>query len=131
MSKTRVILDAKHHYSIYQMYLKEYYRQTPFRFTPEQEVIIFTQLITYIFERFSSNIIHALGDQSELNPAYFLLPTDKVELFIPNMTLAKHEISLMLARDLNFYQIVGSDLALSNSIYFYETNPLFHTLIVD
>lgn len=129
--KRRVILDAKSHYAIFQMYLKEYYRLTPFRFTQFKEVEIYTQIITYIFERFSSNILHTLGDIGDINSAYLSLPGDKVPEFIKQMTIAKNEIALMLARDLNFYGIVGSELMLSESVYFYETNPFFHTLIID
>lgn len=129
--KRRVILDSKFHFSIFQMYLKEYYRLTPFRFTAHKEVDIYTQLITYIFERFSSNIMHTLSEVGEINLAYFSLPDDKIPEFISYMTTAKNEIALMLARDLNFYGIVGSGLILSDSVYFYETNPLFHTLIID
>ncbi len=129
--KRRVILDAKSHYSIFQMYLKEYYRLTPFRFNQFKEVEIYTQIITYIFERFSSSILHTLGEIGNINSAYLSLPEDKVPEFIEKMTVAKNEIALMLARDLNYYGIVGSELMLSDSVYFYETNPFFHTLMID
>ncbi len=132
-NKKYVILDAKYHFSIFKDYMKEYYQTTPFRFDSVREVEIFRQIISYIFERFSSDMYQALSETNDVNPVYvshLSLPPVNVNEYIANMNVAKNVISLMLARDLNFNKIIGSELRLGDTVFFYETNPFYHVLLI-